>query len=88
MVSLTPTARLQALVDRFDWDKEIVGRLLAAYEKFLTNTDAAETDLVKRFMDSNTSRKYTKEANEFSTLVWQLLNSTGEGTRLHQLLLV
>lgn len=88
MVSLTPTSRLEALVQEFGTAKETVPRLVAAYEKFLTNTDAPESELVSRFMDPAESRKYFAEANEFGDLVGQLLNDTGAGTRLHRLLLV
>jgi predicted nucleotidyltransferase len=88
MVSLTPTARLEALAGEFGASKEITSKLSAAYDKFLSNTDAGEGDLVTRFLDSTTSRQYFKEANEFGDLVWQLLDGTGRGTRLHRLLLV
>ncbi len=88
MVSVTPTSRLRTLVAEFGGDKKIVEKLLAAYEKFLRNTDAPETKLVKRFMAPAISRKLFKEANRFGDLVWQLLEGTGKGTRLHRLLLV
>jgi len=88
MVTLTPTARLEALVEDFGGSGETVSNLLAAYERFLTNTDAAEGELVTRFMDNTRSRQYFREANEFGDIVWQLLDVTGKGTRLHRLLLV
>jgi predicted nucleotidyltransferase len=88
MVASSPTERLDSLAQNFGSDKEIVGKLLDAYERFLTNTDASEDELVKRFMDSAISRRYFTEANEFGDLVWQLLEATGRGTRLHRLLLV
>ena len=88
MVALTPTGRLDAVVQEFGADTEIVEKLLAAYEKFLTNTDASEGELVNRFMESTKSRQYFSEANEFGDLVWQLLDGMGKGTRLHRLLLV
>lgn len=88
MVAMTPTLRLEAMVRDFGADTEIVGKLLAAYEKFLTNTDAPEGELVQRFMESATSGQLLNEANEFGDLVWELLDRTGRGTRLHRLLLV
>ena len=88
MVSLTPTARLQAIVREHGADGKIVGELLAAYERFLRNTDAPENDLVKRFMDAGTSRQYFIEANQFGDLVSNLLDAMGKGTRLHRLLIV
>jgi hypothetical protein len=88
MVGLSPTERLYSLVQDFGSDKDLLGNLLGAHERFLVNTDASEDDLVKRFMDSAVSKKYYAEANEFGDLVWQLLDGTGKGTRLHRLLLV
>jgi hypothetical protein len=88
MVGLSPTERLHSLVAEFGGDTEMVEKLLAAYEKFLTNTDSSEEDAVARFLDPEMSRRYLHEANEFGDLMWQLLDSTGRGTRLHRLLLV
>jgi hypothetical protein len=88
MIALTPTQRLESLVKEFGSDKATVDSLLAAYEKFLTNTDAPEDEVLQRFMESTTSRRYFAEANEFGDLVWKLLDATGKGTRLHRLLLV
>jgi hypothetical protein len=88
MVALSPTERLHSLVVDFAGNKETVEKLLLAYERFLTNTDSSEDELVKRFMDPATSRRYVAEANEFGDLVWQLLDATGKGTRLHRLLMV
>lgn len=88
MVSASPTGRLEALVDDFGADQHLVAKLLASYERFLTNTDVPEERLLAQFMDVATSRTYFAEANEFSELVWRLLNSVGQETRLHRLLLV
>lgn len=41
----------------------MVSRLLSAYEKFLSNTDAAEEALVSRFLDPAASRQFFLEAN-------------------------
>ena len=35
-----------------------IEKLLAQYERFLEATNAAEKDLVSRFLDQETSRKY------------------------------
>ncbi len=88
MAASTPTARLEALVSEFAGDRVIVEKLLTAYERFLTNTDAPEQELVERFKDQATSRQFFSEANTFGDLVCQLLDGTGKGTRLHRLLLV
>jgi predicted nucleotidyltransferase len=88
MVDLTPTARLQTIVRDHGADAKIVADLLGAYERFLQNTDAPESDLVNRFMDPGTSRRYITEANDFGDLVSSLLDGMGKGTRLHRLLLV
>ena len=88
MVALSPTERLDSLVAEFGSDEEIRDKLLGAYEKFLTNTDAPEDDVVKRFMEPTTSRRYFLEANKSGDLVWNLLDATGKGRRSHRLLLV
>lgn len=88
MVSATPTSRLEILVRDFGGNAQTVEKLLSAYEKFLTNTDASEDELVKRFLHQETARQYFAQANDFGDLVWQLLEETGKGTRLHRLLLV
>lgn len=88
MVSFTPTQRLEGLVEEFGTSREMVGKLLSAYEKFLTNTEAPEGELVARFMDPAISRGYFGEAAEFGDLVWQLVDGIGKGTRFHRLLMV
>jgi hypothetical protein len=88
MVAATPTSRLEILVRDFRGSTATVDRLLIAYERFLANTDAPEDEMVRRFMQPETARQYFAQANEFGDLVWQLLDETGRGTRLHRLLLV
>ncbi|MBX3198675.1 MAG: hypothetical protein KF850_29765 [Labilithrix sp.] len=88
MVSLTPTERLQALISEFNAEPETVETLIAAYEKFLKNTDAPEGDLVEKFMVAETSKRFFGEANEFGDRVWRLLEAIGKSSRLHRLLTV
>lgn len=88
MTSLTPTERLEALVSEFKAEPAKVAKLLFAYEKFLQNTDAPEGDLVEKFMDAETSKRFFGEANEFGDQVWHLLEAIGQNTRLYRLLTV
>jgi hypothetical protein len=65
-----------------------IAKLLDRYEHFLKMTNAAEAELVARFMVKETSRAYLTEAYEFGDLVFDALNSIGGGNRFHRLMVV
>jgi len=70
MIGLSPTQRLEWLLERQDLAKahDAIRELLDQYEHFLeANTD--EDELVLRFMDKKTSRSYMSSAYRFGDLV-------------------
>lgn len=78
MVRLTPTGRIEALGQREvlpEPAKPIVADLLTKYEEFLSETDAAEDDLVSRFLDREKSRQLFQAANRFGDVVFELMNA-------------
>lgn len=68
--------------------RQTVEDLLASYERFLANTDASEDELVSRFLDKQTKRKYWESAFELGDLVFAAFNKIGKGNRFHRLLVV
>lgn len=64
MIGLTPTQRLEWLREQPSLADahETVSRLLDQYERFLETTNAEEGDIVRRFMDKETSREYMTAA--------------------------
>lgn len=90
MISLTPTKRLEWLLEQKHLASAhpIVKKLLVKYEHFLETTNANETELVARFLDTENSRAHMNAAYEFGDLVFEALNYIGGGNRFHRLLVV
>jgi predicted nucleotidyltransferase len=90
MIKITPTRRLERLRDDRDLAaaKPTIVRLLDQYERFLEATNAAEKDLIERFMDRKLSHEYLNAAYQFGDLVFEALNRIGNGNRFHRLLVV
>ena len=90
MISLSPTERLEWLLERRELAEShaTILDLIGRYDKFLEATDAPEPELVKRFMDKSTSRAYLEAANEFGESVFEALTSVGGGGPFHRLLVV
>jgi hypothetical protein len=65
-----------------------VDKLLARYDQFLEVTNVTEEDLVKRFMDKETSKGYMEAAYQFGDFVFDALACIGKRRRFHRLLVV
>lgn len=90
MIRLSPTARLEQL-KKWSSVAEVssgVDVLIRSYEEFLNNINASEEHLVGKFMDSESSQSYFRQANDFGDQVYRLLKLLGNETRLHRLLTV
>lgn len=88
MIALSPTQRLEWLASEFDRTKAAANELLQLYEQFLSNTNASEDEMVKRFLDHQQSKKYFESAYTFGDRVFDLLNAVGGGSRFHRVLVV
>ena len=86
MISLTPTERLEWLHKETRLDKIEV--LIKCYEAFLEETNAAEDELINRFLDRDKSRGYFKAANQLGDLVFDVLENIGQKNRFYRLLVV
>ena len=62
--------------------------LLVQYDRFLETTNAEEKELIRRFMDKETSRTYMNAAYTFGDLVFEALTHIGNSNRFHRLLIV
>ena len=90
MIALTPTEPLEWLsrqAEASDAHPQIE-ELLNLYEEFLALTDASEDELVRRFMDTETSKKYSESQYRFGDLVFGVLLAVGKNNRFHRLLVV
>ena len=90
MTKLTPTERLEWLRDQPDLggSKSTVENLLSQYNRFLETTNFNEEELVRRFIDKDTGRKYMEAAHEFGDSMFQALTIIGGGGKFHRLLVV
>lgn len=90
MISLTPSLRLEWLLEQphLAHAHGPIKKLLDHYENFLKTTNAPEKELIDRFMDKKTSQSYMRDAYSFGDLVFEALNSIGNGNRFHRLLVV
>ncbi|MGH9742330.1 MAG: nucleotidyltransferase domain-containing protein [Candidatus Acidiferrum sp.] len=90
MIGLTPTERLEWLMDRpsIGNARSMIEKLLQQYERFLETTNAPEGDLVSRFKDKKAGQSYMIAAYDFGDLMFETLTSIGGGSRFHRLLVV
>ncbi len=90
MTRLTPTERLEWLIRQPDLTRAHAkaAELLSQYEKFLLTTNNQEKELVREFMDKETSQSHMKEAYAFGDILFEVLTSLGNGNRFHRLLVV
>jgi hypothetical protein len=90
MIKRTPTERLEWLLDQPDFDSAHgkIDELIGQYERFLAVTRKEEPELIREFIDRQTSVNHMNEAHEFGDLVFAVLQSIGGGTRFQRLLTV
>jgi len=90
MIGLSPTQRLEAMRDDSDLvaSRQIIDDLLSQYESFLETTNATKDVLIQRFLDKEMSDAFMEGAYKFGDLVFDALNSIGQGNPFHRLLVV
>lgn len=90
MIALTPTGRLEWISAQPAMSKarEKIIELIGFYEAFLRETDDPEYVLVKRFLDSKSSRLSFASAHKLGDIVFELMEIIGKKDRLHRLLVV
>jgi predicted nucleotidyltransferase len=90
MARLSPTERLEWIPSVRDLAaaRAHVDRIIEHYERFLADTDAHEEKLIDRFLDKAQSRELFQRANNLGNLMFQLIQSIGNGNDLHRLIVV
>lgn len=90
MASLTPTERLEWILSQSHVNAagKNVRESLKQYEEFLSKTDASENEMVQRFLDKKQSKPYRESRDTFGNLVFDLLETIGNGSKFHRLIVV
>jgi predicted nucleotidyltransferase len=90
MAKLSPTARLEALLEQkhIASAHDTIGDLLKQYEVFLTVTDASENQMVSRFLDPATAKEHFESANVLGDLTFKALSLIGGDSPFHRILTV
>lgn len=90
MIGLAPTKRLEWMLSQPSLvaAHAAINKTLDQYDYFLATTNAPEEELIKRFLDRETSKEYMVAANAFGESIFDVLNLVGEGTKLHRMLIV
>jgi hypothetical protein len=90
MVLLTPTQRMESILanGRFQKAHDAIKSLLQHYESFLQVTDASKDELIERFLDPVRREGYSASESEFGRLVFSALETIGEGSPFHRILVV
>jgi predicted nucleotidyltransferase len=90
MAMQTPTARVESLMKnaRLAVAHPTLSLLLAAYERFLQETDATEAVLVSKLMDPQQKRRMFREEDEFGELMFKALEQIGSGSPFYRMLVV
>lgn len=90
MVSMSPTERLEWMLAEPEVSSAagLIRNLLECYEKFLSNTDAPEDDLVTKLLDKEEAKKYFESQFLFGNGIFEVFNAIGGNNRFHRLLVV
>lgn len=90
MTKLSPTKRLEYLLTQeyIANAHETIRKLLNQYEAFLTATDAAEPEMIKRFLDPVVAKEHLDSANVLGDLTFQALELIGQKNSFHRMLTV
>jgi hypothetical protein len=90
MTKLTPTERLEWLLDRGDLKdaRQTIADLLRQYNRFLETTNFKEDDLIQKFMNKDARVKYVEAAHEFGDSMFKALTIIGNASAFHRLLVV
>jgi hypothetical protein len=90
MILLTPIERLGWLLAQAHCEKahRLIQNLIDQYETFLSKTDAPEEELVTLFMDKHKRKEHFGSAYDFGNSVFEVLNTIGQQSLFHRLLVV
>jgi predicted nucleotidyltransferase len=88
MTRLSPMERVEALHAPTLGAAEPKNKVVACYEKFLSETDAPESELLERFLDRRLSAKYLDDARLMGDAIHELLRGVGEDSQFYRLLVV
>lgn len=90
MISLTPTARLEWLLDQPHCKKAhtAIRNLIAQYEVFLSKTDAPEKELIELFKDKRKRTLHFGSKYAFGNSVSEVLEIVGQKSLFYRLLVV
>jgi predicted nucleotidyltransferase len=92
MTRLSPTQRLEWLSAADPQFQQACADLVGLYEAFLEETDAAEEEMIEKFLKPEEARRLAKEANRFGDSIADLLQRLGrgggKGQRFYRLLIV
>jgi predicted nucleotidyltransferase len=90
MIQLTPTERLEWLRNQPDLESAYpsLDALLVQYDIFLVSTNAPEGEIIDRFMDKERSRIYLEASGKFGDSLRDALDSIGQRSRYHRLIVV
>ena len=90
MTKLTPTLRLESLLRENRWSSlhPRIRELLERYEQFLESTNAAEDELIDRYLSQSASGDQFGTGKGLGDLVFALLEDVGQRNQFHQLLVV
>ena len=86
IIRRTPTERLEWLRDlpHLASSRNTIDALLDQYAIFLKTTDAPQDELVTQFLDREISRRHFDAASKFGELMFDALNSIGQGNTFQQ----
>jgi hypothetical protein len=85
MVDLSSTQRLEWIAQEHAASRPHVK---AVIERFLTDTDKSEDQLVAEFLDRDIAKAYLRRANELGDTVYDLLVAVGEDSPFFRLMVV
>ncbi len=88
MIAVTPTERLEWLRQQPDLSvaQNSIDQLLVQYNQFLKNTDVEEMELIKLF--EKEGHEYMNDASKFGDIMFNVMNSIGNGNKFHRLIVV
>jgi len=90
LTRLTPTERLETLQGHYGTSSTgaVLGSILAAYDRFLEETNFSEDDMIDLFLDAKKASKFASTSGELGDLFFKAIAAIGNNSALHRVLVV
>ena len=86
--SMTPIERIEKLTQTAKQSASSLSKVIEGYDHFLQVTDEPEGNLLLKFDHTDTRSKLLAGSYQFADAIFECVNTIGQGTKMHRMLVV